>query len=593
MPSATLTESIIRAGAGEQSFQRGKALYQSDALASLAIQGQTLSGECEGTSAPFYKVRVELDKGGIASADCSCPYDFGGWCKHIIALSLAYVHEPKTFVVRQEPAALLADLNREQLLSLLTKLLRQQPDLSEWVEAEIASPATTGKVKAAKRRKVDTEVYRRRVRGIMHSLDHMRASEAYWHVGGVANELRGVEETAMEFLKAGDPETALQILKTLLEESHDGFDYIDDSDGELGAFLDSLGETLAEVILSMELDAEQRADIAGDLQELHDRFSDYGVDGLRLAIAAAEQYWDEGDEKNEEDEADEWDEEDEGEFGYVPSWKPASTAQILTRAKLNVLERQGRTDEYLAWCLREDAHLRYALKLCELGQAAEAVAHAMKNLETADDALLLAKHLREADHLDDAIRIGERGLKLDGYKAALGEWLGSIEEAQGRKAQALTAWLAAFHEAPSLDKYQTVKRLAGRRWNNLKPELMQSLQKEWNKQPFVEVLLFEQEWDEAIKVADGKDTYYSVIETVADALIDHRPEWVVRASIKQAERLMVEPKSKNYPYAANWLRKAKAAYAQLGQQEKWQKYLQKLKEEYRRRPALQAQLARV
>jgi hypothetical protein len=49
----------------------------------------------------------------------------------------------------------------------------------------------------AKRKKVDVEPYRRRVRGIMHSLDRMRASEAYWHVGGLTDELRGVEKTAM------------------------------------------------------------------------------------------------------------------------------------------------------------------------------------------------------------------------------------------------------------------------------------------------------------------------------------------------------------------------------------------------------------
>ena len=29
----------------------------------------------------------------------------------------------------------------------------------------------------------------------MHSFDHMRASEAYWRVGGLTDELRGVEKT--------------------------------------------------------------------------------------------------------------------------------------------------------------------------------------------------------------------------------------------------------------------------------------------------------------------------------------------------------------------------------------------------------------
>ena len=105
-----------------------------------------------------------------------------------------------------------------------------------------------------------------------------------------------------------------------------------------------------------------------------------------------------------------------------------------------------------------------------------------------------------------------------------------------------------------------------------------------------EVLLFEQEWDEAIKVAEGRDVWYPVVETVADGVIDHHPEWVPRISIKHAERLMVEPKSKNYPIAAAWLTRAKQAYKLLGQTPEWKSYLAKLKEKYKRRPSLQSQL---
>ena len=84
-----------------------------------------------------------------------------------------------------------------------------------------------------------------------------------------------------------------------------------------------------------------------------------------------------------------------------------------------------------------------------------------------------------------------------------------------------------------------------------------------------------------------------VIETVADAVTPHRPEWVAQMSIKQAERLMAEAQSKNYPFAANWLKRAKKAYTQMGQTREWQIYLQQVKEQYKRRPALQAQLQRL
>jgi uncharacterized Zn finger protein len=280
-----------------------------------------------------------------------------------------------------------------------------------------------------------------------------------------------------------------------------------------------------------------------------------------------------------------------GQFGAA--WSRDDPAQALTRAKLNVLERQGRTDDYLALCEKAGEHLRYALKLCELGRVSEAVSHGLKHLTVADESLLLAQSLRESGHLDEGLKIGERGLKLAGRKVALGLWLGPVEEAQGRAAQALEAWRAAFLEKPSLATYQTIKRLAGARWGRLKSEVMATLETCYDKQPLAEVLLFEQEWDAAIKVADDKGAYHTVVETVAEALIPHRPEWVIHASIKQAEDLIVQTKSNLYPAAADWLRRAKAAYAKLGRMSEWQKYLRELKEQYKRRPALQAQLARL
>ena len=105
--------------------------------------------------------------------------------------------------------------------------------------------------------------------------------------------------------------------------------------------------------------------------------------------------------------------------------------------------------------------------------------------------------------------------------------------------------------------------------------------------------MFEQEWDEAIKVAEGRDVWYAVVETVADQVLPHRPEWVARVSIKHAERLMIEAKSKNYPIAAEWLKRAKKAHTQLGQTDKWRAYLKRTTEKYKRRPALQAQLRRL
>ncbi len=602
-----ITESMIRAGAGPESFRRGEEYYREGAVSNTAIQGSLLSGECAGTYAPYYRVQVELDEAGIAETSCTCLYEYGGYCKHIVALLHAYLHQPKSFAARKAPAELLADLDHNDLIAILTKLIQEEPDLYDRIEAMTSVPS---KSKKQRKKKVDIEVYRRHILGIVHSLDGMRMSDAYWHVGGLANQLREVQESAVKFLDAGDAETALEILLVLLEEASRAIEYVDDSDGELGGFVGELGTSLAEAILSMELSQVERDRLVRRLKKLIDYTGDYGMEGnLHVAVQAAKYGWDDipketaspqgsGSKIYEDDEPDDWDEDEDWneEGGYeLREWGflVVSGFDDLTEAKLNVLDRQGRTEEYLALCKKEERHLRYVLKLCDLKQTAEAVKYAEKHLTTAEESLQVARRLRESRLVAEAIEIGELGLKLKGPRAGLGEWLGSVEEAQGRTKQALTAWLAAFGENPSLETYKTIKRLAGADWGSLRPEMMAKLRKSYAKQVLAEVLLLEEEWDEAIKVAEGRDVWYSVVETVADSVLPRRPEWVAQVSLKHAERLMAEAKSKNYPIAAAWLTRAKQAYKLLGKTDEWRKYLEETKEKYKRRPALQNQLARL
>jgi uncharacterized Zn finger protein len=602
-----ITESMIRAGASPESFRRGEEYHREGAISNTTFQGALLSGECAGTYAPYYWVQVELDEAGIADASCTCLYEYGGYCKHIVALLLAYLHHPKSFTVRKAPKELLADLDRDDLTAILTKLIQGQPDLYDRIEAMTSVPS---KSKKKRKKKVDIEVHRRHILGIVHSLDGMRMSEAYWHVGGLASQLREVQESAVKFLDAGDAESALEILLVLLEEASRGIEYIDDSDGELGGFVGDLGTSLAEAILSMELSQVERDRLVHRLEKLIDYAGDYGMEGnLDIAVQAAKFGWenvpkgmepvrrtvprfDKDEEPYDWNEDEDWDEEDEDEFREW-GFPVVSGLDDLTEAKLNVLDRQGRIEEYLALCKQEERHLRYALKLCDLKRTVETVKYAKKHLTTAEETLEVARRLRESRLVAEAIEIGEHGLKLKGPKVGLGEWLGPVEEAQGRTKQALTAWLAAFGEHPSLETYKTIKRLAEPGWKRLRPEVMAKLRRSYDKQVLAEVHLLEEEWDDAIKVAEGRDVWYPVAETVADGVMHHRPEWVVRISLKHAERLMSEPKSKNYPIAAAWLKRAKQAYKLLGKTDEWQKYLRETKEKYKRRPALQNQLARL
>jgi uncharacterized Zn finger protein len=78
------TEIDIRAGATGQSYERGASYFRGGAVSDLMRRGNMLSAEVEGSSHTDYQVVVTLTEAGtIADATCTCPYEWGGYCKHM------------------------------------------------------------------------------------------------------------------------------------------------------------------------------------------------------------------------------------------------------------------------------------------------------------------------------------------------------------------------------------------------------------------------------------------------------------------------------------------------------------------------------
>ena len=118
----------------------------------------------------------------------------------------------------------------------------------------------------------------------------------------------------------------------------------DDSDGDLGESADYAGEILAEAILSADLDEKERKSLERKLAPIAKNLSDYGIEnGVEIAQLALEYGWE-----------------------THPEYVNDFTAD-LDSAKLNVLEHQGRIDEFLALCQQTGQHLRYIQKLMQLG----------------------------------------------------------------------------------------------------------------------------------------------------------------------------------------------------------------------------------
>ena len=115
--------------ATEQSFQKGKNYYQMNLVKNPALDGNIIKAEVSGSTFPYYEVEMNIDN--PSSSYCSCPYDWGGICKHLVALGLHWCNDSDDFrVVKEEKAKLKSELQqlfkpltREELIELLSEFV--------------------------------------------------------------------------------------------------------------------------------------------------------------------------------------------------------------------------------------------------------------------------------------------------------------------------------------------------------------------------------------------------------------------------------------------------------------------------------------
>ena len=587
-----LDEGSIRQHANAESFQRGQDYYRNGTVLSLVQRDDVLQAEVEGSQYDPYRVRVVFDQGGITETTCTCPYTWGGWCKHIVAVLLACLHAAEEIEVRPALDELLAGLDGEQLRGLVLDLATHSPGLANELEDRIALlctalddvKGTETTAPSPRRTTVDPKPIRRRVSGILHSLDRMRPSEAYWQVDSVVSQVGQVLDQAQSFVGAGDGENALVYLEAITDEYVEGWLYLDDSDGYAGGFFGTLGETWTRAALVAELSSEERKRWADKLTRWQSAIGDYGVDDVfDAAQAAFLQGWDypplrrvlQGEITQ------------RGAWEVVPPWY----ADDLAAARLDILEQQERYQEFLYLAEAEGQMARYVLMLARLGRVPEAVDEGMRHLYDPSQLLELAKTLREQGALTEALRIAEHGLSHDGYKAPLANWLCDLALGQDKSDLALRAAEVACRADPGLDIYLRVQQLAGDRWPQIQESLLAYMRKEARgfSGGHIDILLYENCWDDAIAAVE-RNASYELLERVMDAVVEHRPEWVIQAARREAERIIEAGKSKYYHHAVEWLDRAQAAYRSAGREPEWQAYLSEIRELHGRKYKLMGML---
>ncbi len=121
------SESDIRAHCTEKVYARGED-YMADGMVShVAWRGDYLVAEVEGSDDEPYSLAVEFENGQPQTASCTCPYEYEGWCKHIVAALLLALEDPDCIEVEIPLLDLLKPLSKRQLQTLLEDLVQENP----------------------------------------------------------------------------------------------------------------------------------------------------------------------------------------------------------------------------------------------------------------------------------------------------------------------------------------------------------------------------------------------------------------------------------------------------------------------------------
>jgi uncharacterized Zn finger protein len=577
-----LDESTIHDHATPESYRRGEDYYERGAVLTSTQRGDALQAGVAGSDFAPYSVRVSFDGTEITSATCSCPYDWGGWCKHIVAVLLTCVREPET--IRELPALeeTLSDLDRAQLQDLLLKLVERDPSLADVIEGEISLPSSSAG------RPVNVEAIRSRLRSSLQPPGYMDPYGGYHNTGGNVDEARRILDSARESIRSDNGRDALPVLEAITEEYTESLEMIDwemigDYGGELIDFFGELGVAWTLALLSVDdLTPREREDYSAKLDVWWGELGDYDAgSAFGAAFRAVEQSWSypplvrvlEGEALDDE--------------SYEELFDP-----VLTIARLNVLERRGRFEEYLHLSEATGETVSHAIMLVRLGRTEEAVEYALGRLAVPEEALAVAEALNAQGQPEAALRVGKGGLSLEGRKARLASWVRDRAEAEGNLRLALEAAVAAFRADPDLASYQRVRNLAGERWPEHREQLLEHLRQiaPYYPQGHVEVFLHEDLIEDAIAVVEESPAP-ALVARVAEAAVESHPDWVIKTCRRRAEEIMEQGRSQYYDEAITWLEKSRDAHVAAGREEEWRDYLDDLvsrhQRKYKLRPMLQ------
>ncbi|MGA1263523.1 MAG: SWIM zinc finger family protein [Prochlorothrix sp.] len=552
--------------ASSKVFQRGRSYYASGQVSEVEQRGNWVKGWVAGSETEDYCTTLIAKPDGEIAATCTCPYDWGGWCKHEVALGLYCLNDPLKIVPKMELGDLLAPLSETMLRSLLYDLLQSQGQLVEQVEVWIRDnldrfleleleddsplildsdspkntqlapanpvPIPSPAPKVSQRPQfqsatvestdpktglnpdgplsiADRQTINLARQNLLEDLNQwLSEAEEGGEVGRVeelveANFIEVLQLLETTGIKPENAPLALRLLEQLTATLAQQWSRL--ANFEHARYMVPLLDAYwAEVLLSVTLSQGEAMDWLCQLDEWQPDFQDIGFEMSGTALRRG------------------WNEPQlvaamAGEATELwPKEEYASYIPQLNQLYLKVLERQGNLEAYVNLAYAAGEMGEYLKGLVNLDQV-EAILEQGELLATAQETLDVCQTLEQQEYGELALCLAhDRLYHLDPQDrsfAAFSHWLTALAEAQGNISLAIISSLIALPHYPNFKQYNHLKALAADHWQNLRSDFIEALRTQHNASPTVfyshleqkiRIFLAEGCWDDALQLMNPK-----------------------------------------------------------------------------------------
>lgn len=542
MPLPEINEDIIYQLASGRSLIKGREYYEHGAVDEVKIEKGAYIAYVRGSE--LYTVTIS-EKNGKINAECTCPYDWGGVCKHVVAAMIAISHDRRIKEHKKDVEAVNSLLNKvdsNRLKEFLLKILIADSSLLEDFKIFAIGKEET---------KNTSEKYKKEILSVFKNLkgkefyyDHY--SDLYEHpINEVIDEFT---ETAEKYASQENYKEAIKIYQGICDACIESLrnerleDFCDDIHYEAKQAFNSMAESIQKLSISF-ADKKSYLDY---LLHAYREFEDKKVfkDVFKKII-------------NTPEEAD-----------YLLN---KHGVDFIPPIKLNLLIVKGETEEVFL----------FGEKYYE---------------EYPEMAIHLSEFYKKHNLMDKAIAVAEKAVEIiQGkrkdfyYSFSLSNTLKELREFLDKHYNPDTDYLRIVENLMALlkldrdiDYYKKLRKIL--KAENERVAIIERLERllAGDHELLFKIYSIENDYDRMLKLA-GKSIEFGIFDLIVKKIRDRYPQECFELYKEKINKFVENVKNRDaYRQAAYWLKLMKEIPVK---QDKFTRYIEHLREKYRRRYA--------